>query len=351
VTAFLLVLFLGSVSASAQRRGGGRHGISGWPPAPWDGTQDNGVSSVFRPHGGSAADNELPPGAFSDGRKYKLADFKGKVLVLFYFDPASTKSLQTLKDRLDAAKVLSARPVKLLGIAKGDPGSWPATFHAGDVPFPVYADNLAVFGELYGTRYSFGCRVFDADGSPSDWQSEFADIDSAADKAKWTWKSDDYPKQLSRVLDLLEWNQFEPAMKQLKSLRHDTSKSVADAAEKLYAAVRTTATEWKKDADKQAADKPVAAYDLYLKVSLAFGDDEAGKSALDAANGLKTNKVVAAELAARDLMAKVATALANMKLAQISQVSDMLAQIRQKCADAPTAVQAQAIEHVLNGTP
>jgi len=359
--AVLLALVMGSGLVFAGHGGGGGGGIHvpetgqhPWVPSEGSGENqsDNGVPNAEHPHGNGAADNELPPGVFIDGHHYKLADFKGKVLVLFYFDPASTKSMQSLKERLDAVKVLSARPVKLLGIAKGDASVWPASFHVADVPFPIYADNLLVFGELYGTRHmNFACRVVDAEGALGGWHAEFADIDGAADKAKWTWKDNDFGKQFDRLLELLEWNQFDLGMKQLKTLRKDGIKTTAEAAEKLYTAVKATAMVWKKDADKQAADKPIMAYDLYQRVAMVMAEEDLGKSALDAANTLKTNKMVAQELAARELMAKAAVGLASMKLTQLSQVSDMLAQIRKTCADTPTAAQAMALEHVLNGTP
>src|SRR5438045_2169477 len=68
---------------------------------------------------GPAGKNEprdFPPGAFSDGNTYRLADLKGKVVVLHFFEPQCPVCRAAAPEKNELVKSLAGQPVKFLAI-------------------------------------------------------------------------------------------------------------------------------------------------------------------------------------------------------------------------------------------
>jgi hypothetical protein len=293
----------------------------------------------------------LPPGPFTDGCHYDLAELKGKVIVLLWFDPTIRHSVQQTTQRVAELAAFADRPVIILGIARGDANAAQAAFRQtkGYVP-PMGFDPAAVLSHLWminGRGESF-C-VFDPKGNVSGWSSMASCSDTvlkACENATWKYKDDKYNKALNAAIDLLEWNHYPEGMKLLRPLRRDGRKGVAESAEKLYGVIKAEGDKWKADADAALADNPVKAYDLYLRLAGAFTGEDLGKAAAESVKTLSAKKPVADELAARQMLAQL-SALPYDTRRTPAVASDLLKQIVDKYPGTPSAARAKLFRGVI----
>src|SRR5690349_12268246 len=63
---------------------------------------------------------EFPPGAFSDQGNYNLADFKGKAVVLFFYEQDCPTCRGKIPDRNKVVEAFKDKPVKFLAVAPED---------------------------------------------------------------------------------------------------------------------------------------------------------------------------------------------------------------------------------------
>src|SRR4051812_32058677 len=164
-------------------------------------------------------------------------------------------------------------------------------------------------------------------------------VESALKNVKWKYKDAGYDPKLNNVVELLEWNQYEAAVRQLKPLTK-APKGVGESATKLMEAVKAEGKGWLDEADKAKESDPVKAYDLYARVSAVFPGDDMAKTADAAAKGLKSNKAVADELAARAMYQSLTTAMAKATLNRRAEVAGFCQQIAKKYPNAPTGKKA-----------
>jgi hypothetical protein len=287
---------------------------------------------------------ELPSGVFNDGQRYKLDDFKGKVLLLIYFSPRRKDWAVSVQQHVAWVKGFAGQPVSVLAVARGDTKG----VRLQDAGVPVYVDNLQVFAELWGpVEEPSDCRIVYPDGHVGKWRMELREFQDAVKSAKWKYKDDAYDKSLAGVVELLEWNQYETGVKQLQAFRKDANKQKAQSAEKLYAAVKTEGESWKKQADGLAADKPVEAFDLYARLATVFSGEDLAAGVQEPLKTLKIGKAVADELAAREALEKVFAALPKATRAQIDPAIDALNQIVAKYPSTRGALRADGFVKAL----
>src|SRR4051812_48248131 len=63
---------------------------------------------------------DFPPGTFSDGGHYKLSDFEGKVVVLFFYEQNCPKCRGLIPERNKLVDQFKDKPVKFLAVGPGD---------------------------------------------------------------------------------------------------------------------------------------------------------------------------------------------------------------------------------------
>src|SRR3954463_13531883 len=63
---------------------------------------------------------DFPPGSFNDGGHYKLSDFEGKVVVLFFYEQDCPTCRGLIPKRNEVVDQFKKKPVKFLAVAPGD---------------------------------------------------------------------------------------------------------------------------------------------------------------------------------------------------------------------------------------
>jgi peroxiredoxin len=297
---------------------------------------------------------DFPPGAFNDGGRYQLADYEGKVVVLFFYEKDCPTCRGKIPERNAVVKQYQGKPVRFFAVAAGDTLQQAKAYAGGTkLAMPVFADPLSLMEKRYGQTISlqniYQFRVIAPDGTVSGYRMEPGDIDKALERVELKYKPDDYHAKVRPAVELFEWNQHPAGMKALKGLLKHKDKEVADSAAKLLEAVKEEANQWIADADAAAAEEPVKAYDLYTKVASAFGTDDVAKKATDALKKLKTNDAVKKELDARKMFDKVVNVMAMATPKQRGEIAKFAAGIAKKYPETPTAKKAEELQKELGG--
>ena len=293
---------------------------------------------------------DFPPGLFNDGGQYKVADFEGKVLVLFFYEKDCPRCRGMIPARNEIVAKYKDKPVKFIAVAPGD--TLPqATQYVGNtrLAMPVYADSLGLMEKRYGFQISlqniWQFRVIGPDGKVAGYQMEEQDIDRALSSAKWTYKDKGFDPKLAAAVELFEWKQIEAGMIALRPHLKSPNKATAESARKLYDTIKTDhGLKWQESADKLAAEgKPAHAYALYTRLANTFTTDDLGKSAAEKVKQLKTDKTVKLELDAQRAYTQLLTGLRQATPESAQQVKTFAEGIVQKYPNTPTADRAQQL--------
>ena len=305
------------------------------------------ATALAAPAGGAERAREkagdFPPGSFSDGGRYRLSDFEGKAVVLFFYEKDCPGCRGKIPERNRVVDQFKDKPVKFFAIAPGDTLVDVNSYVRGTrLKMTTFSDLFGVMQARYGMEISlqniYQFRVIGPDGTVVARNSNMnpADIEKALTNAKWKYKDGGYHAGLNPIIDLLEWNQYEPALRQLKPAAKAGNKAIQESAGKLLEAVRAEAKGWLAEAAKASETDPVRAHDLYARVAACFAGEDLGKQADGALKTLATNKVVVAELAARKMYDGIAAASAKAQKGQKAQFVTQATTIAKKYPDAPT---------------
>ena len=296
---------------------------------------------------------EFPPGAFTDGQKYQLSDFAGKVVVLFFYEKDCPGCRRLIPQRNEVVRQYEGKPVKFFAVAAGD--TLPqARSYAGStrLAMPVFADSLSLMERRYGMSISlqniYQFRVIGPDGKVAGYRMEPADIDKALQRVQLKYDPEQYHPRLRPALEMFEWNQHAAGMKLLRPMLNHADAELAASANKLLESIKEEANEWLSEADAAAEEDPLLAFDLYSKVSSALMPDELAKQAAEKARKLQTHEQVKAELEARKMFERVSGALAAATPKPADAIK-FAAEIVRKYPDTPTGQKAQALQAELGG--
>jgi hypothetical protein len=218
---------------------------------------------------------------------------------------------------------------------------------------PVFVDTFNIMESLYGQEISmhniYQFRIIGPQGNIVDSDTDMTreGIESALKGVKWKFKDGGYDPGLAGPIEMLEWNQYVPAVRILSGARKNKSK-YGESAQKLYDAVKAEAVQWKADADKAVESDPVAAYDLYTKVATVFASDDLAKSVADPLKQLATNAAVKDELAARQIYQQFASAIPRAKVQQKSDLLQFCQNIVAKYPTTPTGKHAADLVKALS---
>lgn len=306
----------------------------------------------------AAQAGDFPPGQFNDGRRYSLKDFEGKVLVLFFYEADCPSCRGSIPERNKVVEQFKSKPVKFIAVGPGDTLTDVRSYvRSTQLKMPVFADTLGVMQHRYGTRISlrniWQFRIIGPDGRIVGHSMKPEAIEKAVADVKWKYKDGGYDPKLNNIIELLEWNQYAPALAQLKPLTKAGNKALAASATKLWEAVKAEGRKWLEDADKAktAEEDPVKAFDLYSKVAAAFAGDELAKKAEAALTPLRTDKTVVAELAARKMYDQLTPVMASGNAKKKPQIAGFCHNIATKYANTPTGKKAAALAEELQAAP
>ena len=305
-------------------------------------------------HAEQAAD--FPPGVFSDGGRYQLSDFSGKAVVLFFFESECPTCKGLIPKRNEVVAKFKGRPVKFIAVGPHNSLSGAKAYvMETKLAMPVFADNLNIMETMYGQEISlqniYQFRLIDPKGHSSYVDFTADAIEKAIKDVKWKYKEKGYNPGLNGIIEMLEWNQFEPAMNQLRPLRKAGSKPLAESAENLYQQVRTEALAWQKEADKLSDSNPAKAYDLYNRIANMFVGDDLAKEVAEPLKLSKASKIVQSELAARQEFSQLYTVVPKAQFKQRDQVALFCAAIITKHPGTPTAGKAKLLAEAIGKAP
>ncbi len=298
------------------------------------------IASAAGQVGEKAAD--FPPGSFTDGGHYSIDDFHGKVLVLYFGCPICPTNRASIPERNKVVEQFQGKPVKFLAITPAQMAMCRGYVGDTKLEMPCFADGLGVMQQRYGLQISLNniwqVRVINPEGVIVGYDMSAATVERALNGVKWTYKDDGYDPKLAKIVELLEWNQYVPAMTALKPFLKQKNKT-GDSARTLLEKVKSNVgQEWAKQAETAMTDDKLKAVDLYTKLSQCFPDDELGKNATDSLKKLKTDKSVAAEVSAQKLYSHLYDVMSTASAEQKSEVIEYCATISAKY---PTAVAAK----------
>jgi peroxiredoxin len=299
---------------------------------------------------------DFPPGVFSDGLKYRLSDFKGKVVVLFFYESTCPRCKGTIPARNAVVKAFKDRPVMFIAIGASDPWYDVARYsRETGLAMPIFVDSLGLMEKRYGQKISlqniWQFRVIGPDGRIVGYEMTRAALEKVLDEVKVEWKYNrkDYDPKLEPALAAFEWNQHVVGMKLLAPLRKSKTKAVAKSAAQLYAEIRKEGEAWKEEAEKVAEENPLQAYDLYGRVAKVFAGEDLAKSVAAPMKKLAADKAVSRELAARKAFDQLQMQMAQVTSAQSRQIIAVGKAILKKFAGTPTAEQVQTLITELGG--
>lgn len=195
-------------------------------------------------------------------------------------------------------------------------------------------------------------------GKPAELETKLRPTVGAALLADVT----DPPKSVAAVADLLKKGGSPvDALKKLNTLKNDSDKKVAAAAQAIVTKITSIAQARLDEAKGQVKDDPIAAYDAAWVTAVRWKGLPLGTQATEIVNKVKTDKLVVAELKARpalDGLKKLDTALsATMKddaeaktaefkkahAAQLKQMTQAYQAMVKSNPDTPSAKSAEVI--------
>jgi thiol-disulfide isomerase/thioredoxin len=297
---------------------------------------------------------DFPPGLFTDNGQYKISDFQGKVVVLYFGCPVCPTNRASIPGRNKVVEQFRDKPVKFLAITPVPMNEAREYTNGTHLEMPCFADGLGVMQHRYGTNISlkniYQVRVIGPQGNILGYEMTPEAIEAAIKDVKWKYKDDGYDPKLTGIVDLLEWNQFERALPTLRPILKQKNKT-GDSARALYEKVKSTVgAQWAQEAEKAMADDKARALELDARLAACFPDDELGKKAAETIKALRADKAVKDELGARLMYARLYNAMSRAMPNQKAQVMGYCNSISQRYPDAPTGRAAAELAQELESS-
>jgi peroxiredoxin len=249
---------------------------------------------------------DFPPGVFSDGKRYSLETYRGKVVVLSFHSIDFGRS--TVVGEINRMKArYPDKPVVYLGVGAGRLSGEVQSFINSHKPeFPIFVDPLALMERQYGSRVRFdSVFIIDPEGKVAARSLEDKAFEDLLTKASWTYNKNDFPEELHAAVDALEYRRFEEAAKPLRTLRRNTKKRIAEPATKLWDDLVTQGNQWKEQAAASESTDPVVAFDQYTRLSSVFRGEALAEGVAPKLAALRKVAAVRNELSARTEFAKL----------------------------------------------
>jgi thiol-disulfide isomerase/thioredoxin len=296
---------------------------------------------------------DFPPGAFSDGNSYRLADLKGKVVVLHFFEPQCPVCRAAAPEKNELVKSMAGQPVKFLAIGVNiAPNEAVQYQRSTKFEMPIFADTYGLMEKRYGLDISlkniYQTRIIDTEGNVvrTDLTKESVDKVIARSKPEAKFTSLEIDAKFLGLADLFESGQFSVGMKNLTAARKTAKKGDLASLKAIQDTFKQEGAGWVSAADAAAESDPIGAYDLYAKAAAHFATDDIGKTATKAMKKFVADKSVKAELAARVAYGKLAQSIST-QAPPLAGAAAVFADIAKKHAGTPTGEKAQGLAEEL----
>lgn len=284
--------------------------VQPWPPfADLNGptgtaaTQPNGRKPTSRPEVFIPV-VDFPPGLFTDGQQYRIGDLRGKVVVLFFYDPLDSRTRATVPHRNAVVQQFQGKPVIFFGVQADTIGNVVTHVRRLNLQMPAFADTLGVMMNRYrvtlNAAHTWQVVIIEPDGKLVHDEMSEAVINKALEKARWKYRDREaFDPKLDRAIAALEIGDYAAAMRQLTPVLLGRDKKAAESAKALQAILRTEADAWKAQAEQLAPNDPMGAYDLYARIATCFPGTDLARSVIEPARKLEMKVTVRNELQAR----------------------------------------------------
>lgn len=273
---------------------------------------------------------DFPPGVFNDGKQYRLEDFRGKTVVLFFYEKDCPRCRSSIPQRNKVVQAYKDKPVKFIAIAAGDTlGDAKSYSGQTGLAMPIFVDSFSLMEKRYDQTISLNniwqFRVIGPDGKVAGYKMEANDehLEKAVAASTWKYKDGGYDAKLLPAIEHLEWGQYEQGITKLKPFLKNPNADLAASAQKLFDAVKAEGEQWMQEAAAAEADQPTRAYDLYTRVATAFSGDPLGDRAKQSAKTLSAKQQVQDELAARRMYDGFLTAMAQSNPANKAKLIEL----------------------------
>jgi peroxiredoxin len=343
-SAILVVLvchcpFLLPITVAAQSFKLGGSPARDMPPIPAQAVDENGAAN---PAPQQVLLPEFPPGLFSDGRQYRLNDLFGKTIVLFFFDGNDDRALATLSQRNAIVRRFSDKPVAFFGVQVDSIRTVQNTADATDLEMPIFADTLGVLAARYHVTLtraaSWHAVIIDGDGQISDDRElTVAAIEKTLARSKWKYRTGVYDPRVLPAVNAFESGQYETGARLLNSALDAADRKSADSARSFQTALYARSDQWKAHADALIATDPIAARDLYTRITVTFPCSGMARAVADPLKRLSANQRVRDELAARGMYDVLCGAIAHDEQITRPVAAAYCQQIIRAHPDTPTA--------------
>ena len=293
---------------------------------------------------------DFPPGVFNDGKHYRLEDFRGKTVVLYFYEKQCPSCRASVPKRNQVVEAYKGKPVKFIAVAAGD--TLPeAKSYAGQtgLAMPVYADAMSLMEKRYGFSISLNniwqFRVIGPDGKVAGYKMEAGDqhLEKAVAASQWKYTDHGYDARLAPAIDLLEWGQYEAGMTRLRPHLKNANAELAASAQKLYDALKAEGEQWLAQAAELESSDPAAAHDLYARVAAVFAGDELAGKAKEPVARLRALPAVKDELAARQMYGGFLNVLSQATPAKKDKLVEAGQRIVKKYPSTPTAARVSEV--------
>ncbi|MEM6561830.1 MAG: redoxin domain-containing protein, partial [Planctomycetota bacterium] len=263
---------------------------------------------------------EFPPGVWSDGGDYSIADFEGKVLVLVFYDDGCSVCAQSTGTYSALQQQFVDEPVYVFAVAVNDSEELAARYvRDTKMDVPVFVDNAGLLTAAYGFDIPHdGNRkivVVRPDGSirNAGFKPEYAAeaVERLADDVALTYDPADVPAIFLPILRDVEIGQWDRALRTARPGLTSPDDTVRSTTERLYEVAG-------EEADKlleqgKAAVEAGNAVEAMLAFEQVVNEfallDEKANQARRAAAPLRKDPEVQRELRARDRHAQLTNGL------------------------------------------
>ena len=305
---------------------------------------------------------EFPPGRFVESGPLRISDFKGKALVLCFYDPLISEDWS---DAQVPRWVMSnwggerAQPVCFVCVACGMTVGQVRADQTETPPVRIFVDSWRVMEHRVGGPRPKAGRwrytVIGPDGivvgNPGDDAGKAAEgIGHILSKARWNYRTPGVPNRLDKALEALEYGEFETGARLTRREFSDSIPQTAQAAKDLYERLRSGARTWAERAAAAENTDPVAARDIYARIAAILPNDEQGRSAIRSVRKLEGVRDVRAEMGARGAYAKLEE-MSDLGRKAIPEAVGVCRAIAEKFPAAPTGLKCAQLADELAALP
>ena len=259
---------------------------------------------------------DFPPGQFVDSGPLHVSDFRGKILVLCFYDPALPEDWsdpQVPRWLLTNWSSDPVEPVCFVCVACGMNIEQVRADQTETPPIGIFADTWRIMEHRAGGprpksgrwRYTVLGPDGDVIGTPGiDAATAAERIDRTLPKSHWTYRTRHTPDRLKEAVEALEYGQFETGARLTRRALSDHDAATAQAAKDLHKHLRSDARIWNEQAAAAETTDPLSAYDTYARVAAIFPNDDLGRFAIRSMRKLENTRDVRSEIAARSAYAR-----------------------------------------------